>query len=269
MVEAKEGCACLEDVDEHTFSRFGQYLYTSDYLTADPEMLPSSSKAPLENLNSSERDADQLNLANDASHTNLTSDAVFFAGHDGEVGIEGPVPPDVVGQEEDTWGDWGALPTRKGKKRKGYSTRSKKTRLWENFEELFYPHPNPTFKPRKDCEAGKDYAAVLLSHDRLYVFADKYDIESLRSLCLHKLHQTLVRHTLHDEWVGDIVEMLRYIYSDTPDHEHSIDDLRLLSVRYAACIVEVLMKNGDFQSLLEKAGPLSKDLFGELLPRLD
>lgn len=39
MIEAKEGCACLEDVDEDTFTRFGQYAYTLDYPVPDPDIL--------------------------------------------------------------------------------------------------------------------------------------------------------------------------------------------------------------------------------------
>lgn len=43
MSEAKEGCALLEDVDEHTFVRFSQYAYTRDYVAADLEILLHSS----------------------------------------------------------------------------------------------------------------------------------------------------------------------------------------------------------------------------------
>jgi len=39
MSEEKEGCAWLEDVEEHTFVRFSQYAYTGDYVAADPEIL--------------------------------------------------------------------------------------------------------------------------------------------------------------------------------------------------------------------------------------
>ena len=40
-------------------------------------------------------------------------------------------------------------------------------------------------------ELGDDYTPNLLGHARLYVLADKYDIESLKALVLHKLHDTL------------------------------------------------------------------------------
>ncbi|KND89567.1 hypothetical protein TOPH_05669 [Tolypocladium ophioglossoides CBS 100239] len=36
MREAHDGCAIWEQVDEKTFTRFGQYMYTGDYDAADP-----------------------------------------------------------------------------------------------------------------------------------------------------------------------------------------------------------------------------------------
>lgn len=43
MLEAKEKCALLEDIDDDTFVRFSQYAYTGDYIAADPEILLHSS----------------------------------------------------------------------------------------------------------------------------------------------------------------------------------------------------------------------------------
>lgn len=39
MLEAKEQCAWLQDVDRDTFIRFGQYIYTGDYKPADMTVL--------------------------------------------------------------------------------------------------------------------------------------------------------------------------------------------------------------------------------------
>lgn len=43
MLEAKEGCAFLEDTDERTFLLFSQYAYTGDYATVDPKMVSNAS----------------------------------------------------------------------------------------------------------------------------------------------------------------------------------------------------------------------------------
>jgi hypothetical protein len=40
--------------------------------------------------------------------------------------------------------------------------------------------------------------------------------------------------------VGDVVNLPRYSYLNTPDRLGSIDDLRFLVIHYAACVVEDL-----------------------------
>ena len=49
MLKAKEGCAWLEDVDECTMVRFGQYANTGDYAAAEPDILIDASNIPAEN----------------------------------------------------------------------------------------------------------------------------------------------------------------------------------------------------------------------------
>ena len=195
MLEAREGCAWLEDIDEHTFSRFGQFLYTTDYTAADPGTLPSSSDVPMENSNPSNGCADEARLQNDAPHMDEALDVAIPVELNEEPEMAAPDPSDDTGREGGVW-DFG-WDSRRHVKKKGRSrdagggpaiTKSKKSLLWEKFERLSYPHPGPTFKPRKNRDAGEDFTAVFLGHARLYVFADRYDIESLRSLCLYKLH---------------------------------------------------------------------------------
>ncbi|KAK1034026.1 hypothetical protein LTR74_018909, partial [Friedmanniomyces endolithicus] len=53
MHEAKERCALLDDTTPATFVRFGQYIYTGDYLAADHVILLGSA--------SIERDQDNRN----------------------------------------------------------------------------------------------------------------------------------------------------------------------------------------------------------------
>src|ERR1700733_507674 len=49
MAEAKENCAILEDVDEGTFVRFAEYMYTNDYSVPDPEIVQMASNSTFEN----------------------------------------------------------------------------------------------------------------------------------------------------------------------------------------------------------------------------
>ncbi len=47
-------------------------------------------------------------------------------------------------------------------------------------------------------ESEKDFTQVFLKHAHLYVLAEKYKIEHLKKLILHKIHKTLVSFTLHE-----------------------------------------------------------------------
>lgn len=127
----------------------------------------------------------------------------------------------------------------------------------------------PTFQPRKIREPCEDYTEVFLCHARLYVFAEKFDIGSLKTLSLHKLHRTLAEFTLYSDRTEDIANLLRYSYSNTPDRSESIDALRSLVIHYAVCVIEGLARSVEFQSFLEGGGSFARDLVDQMLERLD
>ena len=188
MRETKEGCAPLEDVDEHTFFRVGQYLYTGDYTAADPEILLDSSNVPAENSNPDDELINDVRLENDAPRADEGLDVAVLAEPDEEPAWPAPEPFKYARFNHGL--------SKKGKKEHAFPictdtapavAKSKKSLRWENFESLSYPHTGPVFKPRKNREACEDYIKVFLGHARLYVFADKYSINFLRLLCLQKL----------------------------------------------------------------------------------
>jgi hypothetical protein len=94
--------------------------------------------------------------------------------------------------------------------------------------------------------AHKDYTEVFLSHSQLYVFADYYRISRLMKLSIHRLQQTLIAFSLHNERIKDIVKLLQYCYANLVPAK-----LRELVVLYAACHMEKLWKNKEFRELLE------------------
>ena len=146
---------------------------------------------------------------------------------------------------------------------------SKKSKLWDSFKNRAYPISQPTPDSRKACDPSENYNEFFLCHAKLYAFADEYGIAPLKSLSLHKLHKALAESTLHDERTDDVVELIRYSYSQTADLSESIDEMRLLVIHYVACVVEKLVKNTKFGSLLEQSGPLAKDLVEQMIKRLD
>ncbi|KAI9788409.1 MAG: hypothetical protein M1816_006934 [Peltula sp. TS41687] len=292
MQESKEGCAVLEDVDEHTFVRFSQYAYTGNYTEAWPANLLGSSGIGTGNVTQIPRPtvslfAEASTVATfptptvqssflraasaqsvssfGASVTPAVNSSSLFGTSVTTSGTSSGTSANPSGYSASSFETSFKSPVDK----KEETTRPKKTGLWSAFEKITYPVVIFTFLPIQNTKACMDYTEVFLSHARLYVFADKYDIEPLRNLCLHKLHRTLVKFTLYEERAGDIIELMRYAYSNTPDRSGSKDGLRSLVAHYAACAVEDLARSDKYELLFEEHGSLARDLVHYMLKRLD
>ena len=257
MSEAKNGCASLEDTDEHTFLRFSQYVYTGDYSIEDPEQIPDDP------VPGTVHTVDEALLDSaPASGGEQTISAANFSHFE-----PSPVPEALANTEiVSDWNNW-SIPKIDKKKGKVKAVLSKKSKLWNRFQSKNYPASKPSFQVWKYSKTCDSYAEVLLDHARLYVFAEKYDIVPLRFLSLRKLHQALIEYHQLNVLVADsIVDLIKYSYSNTAG---SSDGLRLLVINYAACVVEDLAHNPGFHSLLEQSGSAAKDLIIRLLKRLD
>lgn len=98
----------------------------------------------------------------------------------------------------------------------------------------------------------EDFSTVFTTHARLYLLGDKYDITDLKSLALEKLHQTLLKFQLYESRIGDVLNLVRYVYENGPqDHE---DSLRDLVTGYVVTEVDVIGKSSEFSTLLEEGG---------------
>ena len=96
---------------------------------------------------------------------------------------------------------------------------------------------------------------VFLGHARLYVFADKWGIEALKTLSLHKLHKTLVTITPYSARLDDVAELVRYTYAHTPGLAHEMNALQSLVMKYLTYEVTNLIRSLEFDQLLEQGGP--------------
>lgn len=123
---------------------------------------------------------------------------------------------------------------------------------------------------RQNSNPTEDYTIVFLSYAQLYVFAEKWGIDVLKTLALSKLQKTLTSFTLYVVRRPDIVELLRYTFSNdhTPDRVGAVDDLRLLVMLYTACEVESLVHCPEFLSLVGKGGQLAQNLVQMLMKRI-
>ena len=241
MTEARDGVALLEDVDRGTFERFLQWAYAGYYTAADPETalsslsIPSSPNKDEPALNEFPLDEPQLDVPQDES-----------------VEI-----PDLPMPETTDW-NWGTA-------QRGKSSKKGKTshELKEFFLRREYTVRQETFSippGRANQSANEDYTEVFLSHARLYVFAEKYDIQRLKILALEELHNTLAIFTLHRGRTGDIVTLLKYVYANTSTSARSGESLRLLLRDYIGYEMSTLMTDEDFRDLMvHDGGPLLGD----------
>ena len=250
MMEAQTKSATLEDVDEETFVRFCQFAYTGDY--AVPGFL-------------TEEKSDTASDVQVASDGQARSDSNIADPVPEPAPVEEPTPVEEIALEAvvDDWGAWG-----KPKKPK---KPSKKVRLRQSFEERAYPLPESQKRYLKECtprvngSPDEDYTNVFLGHARLYIFAEKWGVDSLKALTLNKLHRTLLTFNLYRGRIGDIIKLVNYAYSeDMPDH----DDLRPLVTHYVACEIDTIEASELFLCLLEDGGPFVRDFWCKVRERI-
>ena len=142
--------------------------------------------------------------------------------------------------------------------------------FWEFFiSPLLHSDLHNECKARSNQDPSEDYSPVFLGHASVYAFADKYNVKTLKILALQKLHQTLRVFTLYPCRVSDILELVRYCYENTPDCEHSQDDLRRLLCQYVACKYDVMIRSKDVLGFVEGGGPFVSDLMVMLARRME
>lgn len=228
--EAKQGFALLEDVDQATFIRFIRWTYTKDY------PVPESTWAPTrEGTDTPE------GLKNEAAQKD---DVLAIRGDDFLASRDN----DPKSNEKKVKSGSSTLNTSLG-------------RLFLNLREAFLKQEDnwrveTLLKPRSNEVPQEDYTEIFLSHARLYVFAEKYDIQPLKKLSLQELHRTLAEYTLFPERAGDITTLLKYVYANTAETIDEIEDIRTMLVHYVWMEIETLTKYGEIKDLMLDDGEL-------------
>jgi hypothetical protein len=294
MTEAMERCALFEDIDKETSVRFCEYDYTGDYPVPSPgivtvsqdtesrngineEQTISSSVPGLESEVPPQEEQPREDLMNETDDNLHAKDKV-------------PEPIDEFHTQSpqqlvDTTSSW--LTRKKDKKKAsqsaldfgsfgqthtfaGFDTphpqqRSKKDTLCEDFRMAYSSWDGPVFEPYKNCDPSESFTEIFLCHARLYAFADRYQIDSLRTLVLYKLRRTLAAFRLFPERVPDIFELVQFSYANTREP----DDLRNLVTEYVVCFIEYLVPYAVWGSLLEKVDSFAAEVLTKVLGRID
>ena len=232
--EAKEGIAVLDDVDEQTFARFLQYAYTKDYLPAQPDIIEDGGQLN-DNADDLQATVDQESGESLTELCVCNCHNIYRYGRATRINCCKCHQRPVSAQHKPSM-----------------------TNIWDDFTSKSYPIQS-TFQPRKNVHSTEDYTKIFLSHARLYVFGDKYDIPDLKLQALSKLHKTLTMFTLYDSRTSDIVELIRYTYQNTISGEDGCD-MRQMVTHYAASKVKVLARDEGFRMLLVDEGEIGRDV---------
>ncbi|OAG44302.1 hypothetical protein AYO21_01298 [Fonsecaea monophora] len=267
MVEATNRYAVLKDTDEDTFVRVIQFAYTGDYAVAEPE--PDHNPSEPDNV----VDESFNNLRH--AHPSAFEDIVA----EGETTESVPIDPEpteeYIEEEAVPYCEWcGRNPFRKRNHKwvesgKTKTVVSKAQEAWDSFKKKADIKKTMEWKLEVNEDQHQNYTPVFLCHAKLYAFADQYLIEPLRGLVLQKLRLTLSRFKLHQQRVGDVVELLKYTYANTPCRDPKIDQLRDLISDYLVCHIEKIVHHEEFIKLLDN-GDVAKDFLPKLVAlRLD
>lgn len=273
MAEAQRGYAVLNDVDQGTFERFIEWAYKGCYKAAEFQLEASSTPPIAEVCETIEKVPEapaeaplywalQPDPPVDEPMDVPEPPADPFTGWG--VPAEAPVadPPDQ---------GWGAFTPEK-KVKKGKPRAKTKPEMKEAFisrkhsvrRDMISPPPT-----RANRNANENYTEIFLCHARLYVFAEKYDIQPLKLLALEELHDTLAVFTLYHKRSDDIIALLRYVYANTGESARGGDGMRKLLRDYVGFEMDVLMKNAQFESLMiEDGGPLVADFMKMVIKRI-
>ncbi|KAL8884425.1 MAG: hypothetical protein Q9192_006848 [Flavoplaca navasiana] len=258
MSEAQKGYATLADIEEGTFGRFAEWVNKGYYTPGEVFTYPLDGSG-------SERSRSEKSMVEDSE----TEKPV-------ETLLEVPQPAELVDFEDDLEFWKARKRSRKSKPDKMVDSwgqkSSSRSQLKESFihrkatvrqESINIPPPLPNQSPEED------YTDVFLSHAQLYVFAEKYDIQTLKILALENLQTTLAIFTLYQGRTGDIITLLRYAYSNTSEPSDDAEDLRTLLRDYVGYEMDTLMKDDEFRELMiADGGALLGDFLTMVMKRI-
>jgi hypothetical protein len=232
MQEAQVRSASLKDVSMDDFLKFCEFAYSGDYSTPPP--VTRSSSPPKSGFEDTVPEP---------------------------LPVSPPLSPALSPQPAETL-DWGGFGVKKKAKKP-----TKSALLRTSFDEQCFCPVLPIkdfldgYQIVTNSDCTEDFTPVLLAHARLYVLSDRFGVMDLKSLCLHKLHNTLIDFTLYEESIGDIVELIRFGYCNDHTPDGANDALRALLLKY---VVSRHSQFGDaepFLSLIGEGGDFARDLW--------
>lgn len=259
MEESRTKIFKWPDVDEGTFGRFAQFIYTGNYPPPSPVGLKK--KAPGLVLTETERSSVDAPVPE--------AEISYFGFSVAPVEPVEPLPAvDYTDEDYESYRfNYSGKKSKKGKKSEPEPAEKK-----NEFSNLKYIAPSSNRYeelcriPSKQ-DQGEDYTTVFLGHAQLYMLADKWFIAPLKNLVLKKLHTTLSKFVPFEARYGDIAQLVRYTYDNTPCRKGGMDALRELVIKYVAYEVPKMLYSRCGSDLLEEIGPFARDITPMIMRR--
>jgi len=273
MKESSEGYAILQEFDSPTFKRFVHWAYKGFYYPAnhctvlesvDDDDISPASKENVEETYYVEEAFEVKEMRPDRRKRYEPPRSIF-----------GHVPEPIEDSRESR------LTLRQAFRDRQYHARrdniqTPQPRANESEDEdytevrifaLIVPLPSQTdvlHKPKT-----LTISQVFLSHARLYVLAQYFQIDQLRILALEELHAVLAKFTLFPGRAGDIIELMSYVYENTSESVDDTKNLRSLMAGYMGYEMDVLMTDKRFGAIMiADGGELQADFFWQVRKRI-
>ncbi|RFU28918.1 hypothetical protein B7463_g7437, partial [Scytalidium lignicola] len=293
---SNESIIVWRDVEQETFTRFIQFAYTGDYsvptmivqeetsngiFIEPPHVMESAPSPELEPPSTPNGDTASpidygFGWVSARKKKNRSRPKLIYPDSEPDpssppkpidIFAEPPIEPPANEIEGDSPYPYPYLsPTKK----KGLKLKMKRSiNFPKSFSSLSYSILRPrnnfenTCDPRVETGSDENIGEVLRLHASLYILAYRWEVETLKTLSLLKLHQTLGMLRLDASKVQHMVDLVQYVYSDgsTVDLAKGIDDLRLLICLYIADNSQLTSENEGFTTLLEEGGAFPRDLW--------
>ena len=282
MAEAQRGFAILDDVDEETIRRFIEWAYKG-YYTAATFRQALLEQAPEKGLPKKKKGKKPQKAVSGGLFDDTVHEDDLLEEPD-----KRPEMPAAVDIHDDLeiprfkYSHWN-LGKKLGDFDKPHEAIEKvEHQAPKNRRELKESFLNYDYKVRRNTitlpptrgnlAPSEDYTDVFLSHARLYVFADMYDIQILKMLALEELHSTLANYTLYQARTSDVIALLRYVYANTSGEEGNSGgrEIRKLLTDYMGCEMGILTQSRSFRELMfEDGGDLLGDFMKMVALRID
>jgi hypothetical protein len=272
-------------VHKKTFERLAQFAYTGDYSIAKPikryrpvneqdghaageDNKPAPEEPPVEEAPSTPTPEEEY--IEEAEQRTGTWHKGWVMTEEATTGAPINDTPEPE-PESITWSFNESVQRRKNKKKGRHYTTTRE--IPEPTDSLPYPLIAPrnnhedTSEPDDHFDPDGNYTNVFHSHAALWALADLYNIDSLKGLALYKIHKILCVFQVNNENVGDVINLVRHVYSDKFGGQAD-GRLRGLVAQYMAFNSPSLSSNPSFMALLKEGGLFVEDFFQIVMQRL-